>query len=150
MKAISVRQPFAEFINGGQKTIELRSWQTDYRGDIVICSSKTGDKTWLAINNEYHLCPMGTTICKAKLIDCRPAIKDDALNAYCHADDITDDIWAWVLDDVVDLIPQKVIGKLRLFDVKDELIQPCGDVFYDEFYEKGTPNFEKDYIITVS
>jgi len=39
-KALSLRQPFANFVASGKKTIETRKWGTNYRGDIVICSSK--------------------------------------------------------------------------------------------------------------
>jgi len=41
MKALSVRQPWANLIAAGKKTIETRKWATDYRGQILIVSSKT-------------------------------------------------------------------------------------------------------------
>lgn len=34
--ALSVRQPWAELILRGQKTIELRSWKTGYRGPLWL------------------------------------------------------------------------------------------------------------------
>jgi hypothetical protein len=40
MKVLSVRQPFASLICAGIKTIENRSWKTDYRGTILIHASK--------------------------------------------------------------------------------------------------------------
>jgi hypothetical protein len=36
MKAISVRQPWAEFIISGKKTIEIRKLNTKYRGLLMI------------------------------------------------------------------------------------------------------------------
>lgn len=36
MKALSIRQPWAELILQGRKTIELRTWTTAYRGPVVI------------------------------------------------------------------------------------------------------------------
>lgn len=39
MKALAVRQPFAELIATGKKRVEYRSWFTRYRGDIVIVAS---------------------------------------------------------------------------------------------------------------
>src|SRR5690606_20130422 len=36
MKTLSIRQPWAELILQGRKTIELRTWQTHYRGAILI------------------------------------------------------------------------------------------------------------------
>jgi len=43
MKAISLKQPWANFIRDGRKTIETRAWKTEYRGDLLICSSKNDD-----------------------------------------------------------------------------------------------------------
>lgn len=149
MKALSVRQPFANDICFGEKTIELRTWQTDYRGELVICSSKSGVKTWLLSDGVHYLAPTGTTICKVNLVDCRPATKADAEKAYCEESDITDGMWAWVLEDVVDLVPKPVKGKLNFFDVPSELIVPCGEKWYHEFLETGTPNENKDIIIDI-
>ena len=36
MKCLSVSQPFAELIITGKKTIELRKWNTNFRGEILI------------------------------------------------------------------------------------------------------------------
>ena len=40
MKALSFRQPWAELILQGRKTIDLRTWPTYYRGRLVIHASK--------------------------------------------------------------------------------------------------------------
>lgn len=39
MKTISIRQPFASLICRGIKTIENRSWKTNYRGKLLIHAS---------------------------------------------------------------------------------------------------------------
>lgn len=36
MKCLSVSQPYADFIIEGKKTIELRTWNTRYRGEFLI------------------------------------------------------------------------------------------------------------------
>ncbi|MFY9830510.1 MAG: ASCH domain-containing protein [Rhodoplanes sp.] len=36
MKALSIRQPWAELIVAGLKDIENRTWRTDYRGPVLI------------------------------------------------------------------------------------------------------------------
>ena len=36
MKALSIRQPWAELILQGRKTIELRTWKTCYRGLLPL------------------------------------------------------------------------------------------------------------------
>ena len=38
MKCLSVSQPFADLIISGKKTIELRKWNTKFRGEILIHS----------------------------------------------------------------------------------------------------------------
>lgn len=40
MKAISLLQPWASLVIMGVKTIETRSWQTAYRGSLLIHASK--------------------------------------------------------------------------------------------------------------
>ena len=39
MKAISIRQPWLELIIRGEKTLEIRSWRTNIRGDVLLCAS---------------------------------------------------------------------------------------------------------------
>jgi len=39
MRAISVRQPWAELIAAGKKKIEYRTWQVSFRGDLLIVAS---------------------------------------------------------------------------------------------------------------
>ncbi len=41
MKALSVKQPFAELIATGEKKIEYRSWQVAHRGPLLIVASKS-------------------------------------------------------------------------------------------------------------
>jgi hypothetical protein len=56
MKALSVRQPWASLIAEGLKTMELRTWETNHRGEIAIHASK-GDSTrdvYRLVDNE---CP---------------------------------------------------------------------------------------------
>lgn len=45
MKALSIKQPWASLVATGIKNIECRTWKTNYRGEILICSSK-GDMEW--------------------------------------------------------------------------------------------------------
>ena len=38
MKCLSISQPFADLIVSGEKTIELRKWNTNFRGEFLIHS----------------------------------------------------------------------------------------------------------------
>ena len=44
MKALSIKQPWAELILQGRKKIELRKWNTNFRGKFLIHASKIPDK----------------------------------------------------------------------------------------------------------
>ena len=44
MKCLSLKQPYAEFLVSGKKTIELRNWNTLFRGKFLIHTSKNVDK----------------------------------------------------------------------------------------------------------
>ena len=39
MKSLSLNPYWAHCVLCGEKTIECRTWKTDYRGDLLICSS---------------------------------------------------------------------------------------------------------------
>ena len=47
MKALSLKQPFAELIVSGKKNIELRKWNTKFRGEFLIHASKIPDKEFM-------------------------------------------------------------------------------------------------------
>jgi|TARA_Y100000034_G_C6565469_1_gene244858 ASC-1-like (ASCH) protein len=40
MKALSLRQPYSELLASGRKTIELRPWNTSFRGEFLIHAAK--------------------------------------------------------------------------------------------------------------
>ena len=52
MRCLSVRQPWAWAICSGEKTIENRSWATDYRGTIAVhASASQQDVNWVIRNS---------------------------------------------------------------------------------------------------
>lgn len=46
MKALTIRQPWASLIAHGVKTIETRSWSTEYRGPLAIHAGHRWDVGW--------------------------------------------------------------------------------------------------------
>jgi len=44
MKALSIRQPWAELIFQGIKRAEIRSWSTRHRGPLLVCAAKRLDR----------------------------------------------------------------------------------------------------------
>ena len=70
MKVITIKQPWATLIAEGIKEYEFRTWNTKYRGDILIHAGKSIDKKALERFKDYHLeYPTGCIIAKAKLTD---------------------------------------------------------------------------------
>ena len=43
MKCLSLKQPFADLLALGEKTIELRKWNTKFRGKFLVHASKNID-----------------------------------------------------------------------------------------------------------
>jgi len=105
MKAISIRQPWASYIAKGKKTIETRSQPINYRGDLLIVSSKTGPAKGL---------PLGKALCMAKLVDCRPMTENDEEAAMVK---FLPGMFAWVLKDIRPIEPFPVQGKQGLYEV---------------------------------
>ena len=103
LKALSVKQPWANMIAAGEKTIETRRWPTDYRGPLLIVSSKTPD-----------IPPAGCAVALATLVDCRPMTRLDEPNARCT---VYPGAFAWVLRDVRRLRAFPVKGRLGIYDV---------------------------------
>ena len=68
MKALSLKQPFAELILQGRKTIELRKWNTNFRGEFLIHASKIPDEKAMK-ELGFNILPTGAILGKAELID---------------------------------------------------------------------------------
>lgn len=70
MKCLSLKQPYAYLLASGKKTIEIRKWNTKYRGELLIHASKTmNDEACSVLNIERHLLVKGAIIGKGFLYD---------------------------------------------------------------------------------
>lgn len=67
-KALTVKQPYANYLIDNEKTIEVRSRNTSYRGDLMICSASV---PVIAGNGKVS----GVTLGLVELYDVKP-IKD--------------------------------------------------------------------------
>lgn len=103
MKALSVKQPWANMIASGEKTIETRRWATDYRGDLLIVSSR-----------KPEIAPAGHAVAVAKVVDCRPMRRGDERAACCA---MYSGAYAWILSEVRRVRPFPVKGQLGIFEV---------------------------------
>lgn len=68
MKVLSLKQPYAELVVAGKKTIELRNWKTKFRGRFLIHSSKKADPEAM-LKFGFKELPLGAIVGKATLID---------------------------------------------------------------------------------
>jgi hypothetical protein len=111
MKALSIHPDPATLILFGQKTIECRTWKTDYRGDILICSTAHKLKNTIP----------GHAICVVRLADVVP-FKREHLDAACKtASTYSRDDYAWILADLRLIKPFAVKGKLSLWNCEENV-----------------------------
>ena len=111
VRALSLKQPYANWVASGRKTLETRTWSTPYRGDILICASTTGKGE-----------PKGVALCVVELTNIRPMLQSDE-HAACVS--VYPRAKAWELTNLrVIKKPFPVSGKLNLFklEVSEELI----------------------------
>jgi hypothetical protein len=104
MKALSVKQPAANKIASGEKTIEVRPWPTSFRGPILIVSSK-----------KPNIEPAGCALAVVDLVDCKP-MRQEHVDAACCSK-VYPECFAWVLRNVRKILPFPLRGSLGLFEV---------------------------------
>ena len=117
-RGLSVQQPWPSLIESGDKTIELRSWYTHYRGPLLICAS---GKPWKG-DHGHRLGPMGVTICVVDLVDCRDFNLVEDLKATCIPKRLSHGLagFSWVLDNPRTVERKPTKGRLNLFRLDDE------------------------------
>lgn len=117
MKVLSLKQPWAELVVQGRKTIELRKWNAHFRGEFLIHASKVPDEGAMK-RFGFNDLPFGFIVGKAELVN----VKD-----YCKTGDFKADAgkhlasegwgnYGFILKDAsrLKLVPAK--GKLGFWD----------------------------------
>jgi hypothetical protein len=118
LKALSIRQPWLDLILSGQKTIETRSWSTDYLGPLLLCASKTVDRQAFKfphVSELFYQPKTGMALGTCRLVDCRPMAVSDEMAAMCGWQE---GLYSWILSNVRPIHPFEVKGQLRLFEVE--------------------------------
>jgi hypothetical protein len=144
MKAISLWQPYASLIQAGAKRWETRSWNTHYRGPLVICSTKTGyskrelNKLLLREVFQKALSPLidedravkiddlptGQALSLVQLTNVIPTERL-SLSAYKGErvfGDFAPGRYAWQLEDIEPLQPFPVTGKQGFFELDNQKV----------------------------
>jgi hypothetical protein len=103
MRALSVRQPWAELILLGHKTIEVRSKMTHLRERIYIYASQNRFEAEeeSRITAQYGIdvgaLPRGVLVGTVQIIGCRPLQRSDS-EAACFEINDRAGFYAWVLN----------------------------------------------------
>lgn len=103
MKALSVRGDYVIDMITGKKKIEYRTWQTKYRGPLLMCSTT---KKVAGAAPGYALCVVNLK-----------SIEWSDFDEEFH--------WNIELRDLIEPVPVK--GQLKLFNVDDSMITPIKD-----------------------
>lgn len=118
--ALSVRQPWANLLVWGLKTIEVRRWSTNYRGTLLIHASKKVDDLGIKrfpMNNQA----LGAIVGQVDLIDVKPFTLDmwlDLADSHLDLGTYSPGLFAWFVTNPIPFdepIPYQ--GKTGLFRV---------------------------------
>ena len=126
MKVLTIKQPWATLIMQGDKRFEFRSWQTKYRGELLIHAGKGIDKDAMIRLKKYlpEKLPLGKILGKVKLVDCikmSPEFKNMLLNENndIYTKSSFQENFGWQLTDVeVFDKPIEAKGQLSLWEYK--------------------------------
>jgi hypothetical protein len=103
MRALSIRQPWAELILLGHKTIEVRSLRTNIRERVYIYAGQNGigaeEEARIAarFNIDGDGLRRGVLVGTVEIVGCRPLEMIDS-RAACFEIDQADGSFAWLLE----------------------------------------------------
>lgn len=118
MKALSIHPIYAMSIVTGEKTIECRSWNTNYRGDILICSTA----------KKFHETIPSHALGIVELVDIVPFTRAHLAPAMMEPRDFQSGLYAWILKNPRLIKPVPVKGKLSLWNYEGNIeIVPLAD-----------------------
>ena len=132
MKVITIKQPWATLIAEGLKEYEFRTWNTKYRGEILIHAGLAIDKEALERFKDYNLeYPKGCIIAKAKITD-SIKVDNNFINSIGPKDSLvyksiienkSGNDYAFKLEQIEKINPIFVKGQLGLwnYEIKEEL-----------------------------
>ena len=129
MKVITIKQPWASLIAEGYKIYEFRTWNTKYRGEILIHAGKSIDKKAMKKFAEYNLeYPTGCIIAKATITDSIYVDNDfvakiSKINPLVYhnvIDQKEGKLYGFKLEKVSKIEPIYLDGQLGLWNYKNE------------------------------
>ena len=117
MKVLSLKQPFAELILQGRKTVELRKWNTRFRGEFLIHASLKPDKEAMKRFGFTEL-SVGKIVGKARLVDVKKydGEKEHRADKELHLASSDFGMYGFILKNVSRLPEIQCKGKLGFWD----------------------------------
>ncbi|MBZ5689851.1 MAG: ASCH domain-containing protein [Acidobacteriia bacterium] len=128
-RALTIRQPWASMIVWGLKTVEVRSWSTEYRGEIFIHAAKRIDERAASLFCLDDL-PRGALLGTVQLVDVEPLTPDrwkQLADDHLQTGACEPGLYAWHVASPKALgYPIQFQGELGLFQISiDEALVPC-------------------------
>ena len=141
MKCLSICQPFAELIVQGKKTIELRKWNTKFRGEFLVHAAKNiliEDCRRMKISPSSIM--TGAIIGKVNLVDVKKYDSDKELyidkKKHHSVSYNTKSKYGFILENPKKLlVPITYSGKLNFFEFRPNEIKN-NDIKIDLFEEE--------------
>jgi len=120
MKALSLKQPFAELILQGRKTIELRKWNTKFRGEFFIHASKSPDKQAMK-KFGFEKLPCGCIVGKAVLSNVKEYQSTDEFwkDRDRHLAGMEWGNYGFLLENIERIFPIPAKGALKFWEFND-------------------------------
>ncbi len=117
MKALSLKQPFAELILQGRKKIELRKLNTKFRGEFFIHASKIPNAKEMK-NFGFDTLPTGCIVGKAVLKEVKvyPNSREHQKDRKLHLASKAWGKYGFVLEDVKRVKEIQAKGKLNFWE----------------------------------
>ena len=124
MKVLTIKQPWATLIAEGYKEYEFRTWNTKYRGELLIHAGKSINKEAVQRFEKYNLeYPQGCIIAKVDMTDCvnvdeelREKLKNKNEIVYKGIQDRAWNGYGFKLENVKKIKPIEAKGKLGFWN----------------------------------
>jgi hypothetical protein len=133
MLALSWKQPYAQLMLPPFNKVETRTWKTNYRGLVLMCSSMSSytynavvgisgfqqaDRVFDHIKVMIKSLPTGMAIAVGRLVECRPMTREDENDCFVE---YYPDRYCHIYKDVRPIKPFEWKGAQRWSKVSEEI-----------------------------
>jgi len=119
--AISIRQPWVELILQGYKTIEVRSWATQHRGELWLHAGLRPDRRALErFNLSASELSFGALVGRCDIYDCIEFNEEawhSLRNQHLNDGQFIRPLYAWLLRNPIRIAPKVLKGRLGLMKI---------------------------------